>query len=208
MSQPQDDARHFRKIDVSAERVARVYAESLLASAGDEAEDLGDELNELVNVACKKDPQIYAFLASSTIATKTKTEFFEKFFRGKASDKLVDFLQVVNSHGRLELIHAITSGYTALLDEKKKRVPVVVKTAVPLDDSQRQALKKQLNEIFHVEPILHEEVDSELLGGILVRIGDWQFDGTVKARLNQLKNQLLERSSHEIQGRRDRFCTV
>ncbi len=56
--------------------------------------------------------------------------------------------------------------------------------------------------------MLDEQIDPELLGGLIVRVGDWQFDGSVKARLNQLKNQLLERSSHEIQGRRDRFCTV
>jgi F-type H+-transporting ATPase subunit delta len=208
MSQPLEDARHFKKIDVSAERVARVYAESLLSAAGTEADALGDELNELVNIAMKKEPQLYAFLSSGTIATKIKAEFFEKHIRDKASDKLVNFLQVLNNHGRLDLVHAIAGSYAVLLNERNKRMPVVVKSAVALDDGQRAALKKQINEIFHVEPILHEEVDSELLGGLLVRVGDWQFDGTVKARLNQLKNQLLERSSHEIQGRRDRFCTV
>jgi F-type H+-transporting ATPase subunit delta len=208
MSNPLEDVKQFKKTDVSAERVARVYAEALLQSAGNEADSVGDELVELIQVACKKEPNLYPFLASGTIATKTKSEFFEKYFRGKSSDALVNFLQIVNAHGRLDIIHAIAASYRTLLNEKKKRVPAFVKSAVALDEPQRQALKKQLNDLFHVEPLLEEQVDPELLGGFIVRVGDWQFDGTVKARLNKLKNQLLERSTHEIQGRRDRFCTV
>jgi hypothetical protein len=86
MSNPLDDVKHFKKTDVSAERVARVYAEALLQSAGNEADSVGDELVELIQVACKQEPNLYPFLASGTIATRTKAEFFEKHFRGKASD--------------------------------------------------------------------------------------------------------------------------
>lgn len=208
MSNPLEDVKLYKKVDVSAERVARVYAEALLNSAGDQAESVADELNELIQVACRKEPNLYPFLASGTIATRTKAEFFDKHFRGKASDALVDFLHVVNNHGRLDILHAIAASFRMLLNEKKKRVPAYVRSAVALDDTQRQALKKQLTDLFQVEPLLEEQVDPDLLGGFVVRVGDWQFDGTVKARLNQLKNQLLERSTHEIQGRRDRFCTV
>jgi F-type H+-transporting ATPase subunit delta len=208
MSNPLEDAKLFKKVDVSAERVARVYAESLFKAAGSEVETVGEELDDLVYVAFKKLPDLYAFLSSSTIATGTKKELIEKHFHGKASDCLVNFLQVLNDHSRLSLLPAIAGSYRELVDEKNKRVTVFVTSAVSLDDGQREALKKQLNEQFHFEPMLEETIDPELLGGLVVRVGDWQFDGTVKARLNQLKNQLLERSSHEIQGGRDRFCTV
>lgn len=208
MSNPLEEAKQFKKADVSAERIARVYAESLFNAAGGEAEAVGEELRELVEVACKKEALLYPFMASGSIASKVKKEFFEKNFRGKASDTLVDFLQVLNNHGRLELLQAIAQGFRELVNEKSKRVTAFVKSAVALSDDQRQALKKQLNDMFHVEPMLDEQLDPELLGGLIVRVGDWQFDGSLKARINQLKNQLLERSSHEIQGRRDRFCTV
>ena len=208
MSNPLEDARLFKKVDVSAERVARVYAESLFKAAGSEVETVGEELHDLVYVAFKKLPDLYAFFSSGTIATSTKKELIEKYFYGQASDSLVNFLQVLNNHNRLALLPTIAGSYRELVDEKNKRVPVFVTSAVALDDGQREALKKQLNSLFHFEPMLEETIDPELLGGLVVRVGDWQFDGTAKARLNQLKNQLLERSSHEIQGRRDRFCTV
>lgn len=208
MSNPLDDAKLFKKVDVSSERVARVYAESLFNAAGSEAESVGAELHELVYQGFRNLPDLYAFFSSGTIANGTKKDLIEKHFHGKASESLVNFLHILNNHSRLELLPAIADSYRELADEKAKRVPVLVTSAVALDETQRDALKKQLNNLFHVEPMLEERIDPELLGGFIVRVGDWQFDGTVKARLNQLKNQLLERSSHEIQGGRDRFCTV
>lgn len=208
MSNPLEDAKQFKKVDVSAERIARVYAESLFNAAGSEAESVGEELHDLVFDLFKKLPDLFAFFSSGTIASGTKRDLIEKNFQGKASDTLINFLQILNNHSRLDLLPAIAADYRELVNEKSKRVQVFVTSAVALDDGQREALKKQLNELFQVEPMLVERIDPELLGGLIVRVGDWQFDGTVKARLNQLKNQLLERSSHEIQGGRDRFCTV
>lgn len=209
MSNPLADAKLHKKVDVSAERIARVYAEALFdAAPKGEADSLNEELRELVELAYRKVPSLAQFFASGTINKKVKAEFIDKNFRGKGSETLVNFLQVINNHGRLDLLFAIAAGYQQLVDEKNKRASVVVKSAVPLEDNQRTSLKKQLKTMFDIEPMLDEQVDPELLGGFLVRYRDWQFDGTVQARLNQLKNQLLERSSHEIQGRRDRFCTV
>lgn len=208
MSNPLEDAKKFKTVDVSAERVSRVYADALFRAAGSNADEVGEEFRELVRTAFTEVPDLYPFLASGTIASRTKREFIDKHFLGKASETLVSFLQVLNNHDRLALLPPIAVCYRDLLDEKHKRQQVFVRSAVKLTDEQRTALKKHLKEMFHVEPTLNEEVDPELLGGLIVRVGDWQFDGSVKARLNQLKNQLLERSSHEIQGRRDRFCTV
>ena len=56
-----------------------------------------------------------------------------------------------------------------------------------------------------MEPVLDVQVDPELLGGLVVRVADWQFDGSVRSRLQNLRNQLIENSSHEIQSGRDRF---
>ncbi|HQR06070.1 MAG TPA: ATP synthase F1 subunit delta [Gemmatales bacterium] len=208
MSNPLEDAKLFKKVDVSSERIARVYAESLFKAAGSEAESVGEELHDLVFDTFRKLPDLYAFFSSGTFANGAKRDLIEKNFQGNASDTLINFLQILNNHDRLELLPAVATSFRELVDKKNKRVPVFVTSAVALDDGQREALKKQLNNLFHVEPMLEERIDPELLGGLIIRVGDWQFDGTVKARLNQLKNQLLERSSHEIQGGRDRFCTV
>ena len=56
-----------------------------------------------------------------------------------------------------------------------------------------------------IEPLLEEKVEPELLGGLVVRIGDWVYDASVRTRLDEIRNQLIERSSHGIASGRDRF---
>ena len=58
-----------------------------------------------------------------------------------------------------------------------------------------------------LEPILDLTLDPELLGGLIVRVGDWQYDGSVSGRLKTLRDHLIARSSHEIQSGRDRFSS-
>jgi len=93
MSNSLEDAKLFKKVDVSSERIARVYAESLFNAAVGEAESVGEELHDLVHVAFKKLPDLFAFFSSGTIATGTKKDLIEKHFLGKASDILVNFLK-------------------------------------------------------------------------------------------------------------------
>jgi hypothetical protein len=58
-----------------------------------------------------------------------------------------------------------------------------------------------------MEPILVSHVDAALLGGVKIRIGDMQIDATVRNRLDNLRNQVIASSSHEIQSRRDQFSS-
>src|SRR5262249_56227312 len=82
---------------------------------------------------------------------------------------------------------------------------VEVRSAAPLDDDQRDRLRRELQETFHLEPLLETEVDPELLGGMLVRVGDWVYDASVRTQLETIRNQIIARSSHEIQSGRNRF---
>jgi F-type H+-transporting ATPase subunit delta len=54
---------------------------------------------------------------------------------------------------------------------------------------------------------LQEQVDPDLLGGLIVRVGDWVYDASVRRELETLRSELIARSSHEIQSRRDQFSS-
>jgi F-type H+-transporting ATPase subunit delta len=82
---------------------------------------------------------------------------------------------------------------------------VKVRAAAPLSSDQETKLKAELRDTFRLEPILDVGIDPTLLGGMVVQVGDWRYDGTVIARLDQLRNQLLVKSNDQIQSRRDRF---
>ena len=65
----------------------------------------------------------------------------------------------------------------------------------------------QLRDLWQREPILESAVDPDLLGGLVVQVGDWLYDASVRTQLETLRNQLITRSSHEIQSGRDRFSS-
>lgn len=196
--------------DVSAQRVARVYAEALLNAAErrGQADALLDEYESLVNDLFRADPMFEAFLASAAVGREHKREVLRKVFEHRASELFFNFLMVVNQHERLELLRLILQACKALRDQRARRIHVQVRSAVPLADDHRQQLEHVVRESFQLEPVIESRVDPDILGGVVVRIGDWLFDGSVKNRLERLRQELIERTSYEVQSRRDQFCTA
>ena len=193
--------------DVGAQRVARVYAEALLRAAENQgqADAVLDEFTALVGEVFPKDPQFEEFLASGSIGRDRKAKALRDIFENRATPVFADFLMVLNNHERLGLLRPILAAYRELYDERARRIRVQVRTAVPLPDDQRARLQQQLHETFHLEPVLETRVDPDLLGGMVVRVGDWLYDASVRTQIENLRNQLIARSSYEIQSGRNRF---
>jgi F-type H+-transporting ATPase subunit delta len=196
--------------DVSAQRVARVYAEALLNAADKQkqSDEVVEALESLIRDLFQAEPQLEAFLTSSAIGRERKAQLIDKVFESRASDLFVNFLKVLNRHERLNLLRPILAAAKELRDERAKRIRVQVRSAVPLANDQENRLRQQLRDALKLEPVLQTQVDPELLGGMMVRVGDWLYDASVRARLESIRNQLIERSSHEIQSGRDRFSVA
>jgi F-type H+-transporting ATPase subunit delta len=105
----------------------------------------------------------------------------------------------------LEVTRAVYAQVQKLYDELRGRVRVEVLTATPLDDSQTRTLESSLRHILGGEPQMHPSVDASLIGGVVLRVGDTVYDGSVARQLAQVQEQMINRSVHEIQSRRDRF---
>jgi F-type H+-transporting ATPase subunit delta len=195
--------------DVSAQRVARVYAEALLnaAQAANQVEDVLGEVESLVGEVFRADPNVEAFLTRSAAGRERKAALIRKVFANRASEVMLNFLLVLNDHDRLDLLRGIAAEARELHNQRTNRVRVHVTTATPLPDDQRERLLDELRRTFQFEPILQQSVNPDLLGGLVVRVGDWLFDSSVRSQLDTLRKQLIERSSHEIQSGRDRFSS-
>jgi F-type H+-transporting ATPase subunit delta len=195
--------------DVGALQVARVYAEALLNAAeqAGQADEVIEDFEALQRALEVPRSELRRFFASGVISRDTRAEVIRKAFEGRANPLLVNFLLVVNEHERTTLLPAILFELVHLRDERKKRLPVTVQAAVQLTDEQIETVARAVREGLKLEPVIEVKIDPELLGGILLRVGDWVFDGTVRTRLNDLRNQIIARSSYEIQSGRDRFST-
>jgi F-type H+-transporting ATPase subunit delta len=191
-------ARHETVMDATSQRVAKVYAEALLAAADqrNQTDQVLEELGSLVEDVFRADPQLEAFLASGAISRKPKAEAIRRGFEGKASETFLNFLLVLNEHQRLDLLRAILRAARELRDERAGRLPVLVTSAAPLPDDQREQLLHDLRARYNKEPVLTLRVDPALLGGLVVRVGDWLYDASVRARLENIRKQLIERGSH------------
>jgi F-type H+-transporting ATPase subunit delta len=201
--------RHATVFDDQVRRVARVYAEALLASAEQrgQAAQVLDDLEGLVREVLDRHPQFEIFLSSAAVGRERKKEAILHAFGG-SGDILVNFLLVLNEHDRLDTLRAVAITYRELYDAKSGRILVRVQSAIPLTHEQQERLRQELRETFRREPVVEASVDPELLGGMVVRVEDWVYDASVRTRLANLRKQLIERSSHEIQSRRDRFRSV
>jgi F-type H+-transporting ATPase subunit delta len=196
--QPAKGHGHRTALDVSAQRVARVYAEALLdaAEAKAQVEPVLAELGSLFDDLFRDSPELAAFFLTAGISRRAKKAVLEQSFTGRVSDVFLNFLLVLDDHDRLYLLPYIRPIVHELADERAGRMAVQVSSAVPLPEDQRERLRQQLRDTFRKEPVIEEKVDPDLLGGLVVRVGDWLYDASVRTRLENLRKQLIERRSH------------
>ncbi len=200
---------HRQKADVGAQRVAHTYAEALLNNADKQnrARETLDEFDALISEVFAVKPDLEKFLSSMAVSREAKGQVLRSTLTGRVSDLLTNFLLVVNDHDRLDLLRSILAAYRGEHERRTSRKRVLVRSAAPLPDDQRERLLGELRASFQCEPVLEIQVDPDLLGGLEVRVGDILFDGSVRTRIDTLRKQLIERSSHEIQSGRDRFSS-
>jgi F-type H+-transporting ATPase subunit delta len=179
--------------------VGRIYGQAMLALAEEqgEAEALLEELGELVKFL-DTHPELEDFLGSPLIEGDERAPAMERIFRGRASDLLVDSLQVINRKGRLHLLRAVAEAYRLAYREMRGLVDVTVRTAVPLSEPQRARLTEVAARFTGRKPSLIERVDPSILGGLVVETSGQKIDTSVATRLRELSAALERRASQEI----------
>jgi F-type H+-transporting ATPase subunit delta len=187
--------------------VVRRYADALVSAAVKEgsAESTLDDLDAIENEIFKSYPRFARVLASSQVSTEQKDRILVDVFGDRVSSLVLRFLRVLNRHGRLGLATAAGREARRIWDRRHKRVPVYVRVAVALDESQQAQLSKQVSRMISATPVLHMTTDPSLIGGLVVQVGDQVYDASVSNRLEKLRQRLMEGKTHEIQSRRDQF---
>ncbi|MHC5111802.1 MAG: ATP synthase F1 subunit delta [Planctomycetota bacterium] len=180
--------------------VATVYAESML----DLAEQVGEGdflLEELLHLAqlLEQDDALARFFSTPTVDTQTRKESIEKIFRGRASDILVNSLQVLNEKERLDIFSAVAVAYQEEHRKLRGQVQVEVVTAVPLAESARERIKAMTAKYAGKEVLLVERIDESLVGGLIVQLGDKKFDGSVVRGIRRMNEKLHDRAISELQ---------
>jgi len=207
-----------RRLDVGAQQLATVYAQAFLdavdaaaakgAPGGSDsvrAEAVLAELDGFLAEGIDRFPKLEAVLTSALISPDKKAALLDRVFKGKLSPLLLSFLKVLAHHGRLDILRSVHWAAHKLFDESRKVARVEVSSAVPLDEPLKARLTESIRQMTGGSPVLEMHVQPDLIGGLVMRIGDSVYDGSISTRLNKLRQQMIDRSVHEIQSRRDRF---
>jgi len=186
--------------------LARIWSASIAALAVEAGRDdeIADELESVVELF-DSSPDVEALLTSPVIDDEKKRALIEKALRGRASDLLVDALQVMREKDRLDILRAVAKAYRTEWLGRRRRIEVRVVTAVPLTDELREALRRAASKRTGMEASLDERVDPSLLGGLVVTIDDQKFDDSVSRELDLIEERLLARASHELHSGKTYF---
>ncbi len=187
--------------------VVRHYAEALVnaADAENQAEAALEDLEAIDREVLRAYPKLGQILGTSQVSGAEKDRILVAVFGDRVAGVVLRFLRVLNRHGRLGLLSALPGEARRIWDRRHKRVPVLVRTAAPLDQGQEQALRERVAGMIAATPIMQITTDPSLIGGLIVQVGDQVCDASVRNRLEKLRQRLIEGKTHEIQSRRDQF---
>lgn len=174
------------------EEVATVYARSLFEVASERGalEDVREQLGQFAD-ALDENRELMTFFFSPYFSTKEKKEGLERAIED-AEPAFLNFLQALLERNRMPAIFRIRAEYESLWDEKNKLIPVQVTSAVSLDEDTVRSIGDRISEQTGNEIEMTTTIDPEILGGIVLRVGNFILDASIRNRLNQLRKQVAQ----------------
>jgi F-type H+-transporting ATPase subunit delta len=172
-------------------RVARRYAQALLDLAGASGE-LDQVLADLqvVRRAVAGVRALDLFLKNPVIRKEKKKEIIAQLFREKIHSTTFSFLLFLLEKGREEMIPDVVDQYTALLDEQNGVVGLDLRSAVRLSADDEEKMRQSFERLTGKSVRLEVRQDPSLIGGVVVRVGDTVYDGSLRRQLEVLRQRL------------------
>lgn len=187
-----EQAEHSTVLDSDEQQVGTLYARALLSAADAAVDEIVAELEALVSECLDKNQALETALASPRISQEEKEGMLDRIFRGRINATLLNFLKVLCRRDRIGALRAIQASATEMLEVQQGKQRVIVSTAQPLTEDQKQQIAKAFHGAFGKQAVLVERVDETLLGGIVLRIGDQVVDGSVLGRMESIRSAVTQ----------------
>jgi F-type H+-transporting ATPase subunit delta len=176
---------------LAGEDVIRGYAQALFSvvSAEGELDRVEDELFRFGKVL-QTNHELKQALSDRSLDLAQREKVLEELLEGKVSPHTLGLVKFIVAQGRARQLPQILEGLSELAAEARNTVVADVRSAVPLDSKQRERLEKSLSKATGKKVEVKVIVDPSLIGGVVAKVGDTVIDGTIKRRLEQLREQL------------------
>jgi F-type H+-transporting ATPase subunit delta len=178
---------------MSDRRVAKRYAEGFLAFAKDTI-GAKNGLEELIRLGeiLEKSPDLLKFLKNPEISYSQKAEFIEKTFKGLFSEETREFIKLVVEKHRSEEAADIAQEARELYYTEMGIERAVIRSARPLSPELLNIIKDRLEEKSGKKLEVETDVDPDLIGGIQAIVGHVVIDGSIKRKISELREHLME----------------
>jgi F-type H+-transporting ATPase subunit delta len=172
------------------EEIAQVYARSFFEAAQQEGsiDLLREQLGQFAD-ALNDDRELAMFFFSPYFSSQEKSDALEHAVTG-ADPYTINFLRLLIDNHRMPVIFRIRREYDRLWEEANKLLPVEVTSAIELDEATLGSLTKRISERTGQRIELSTRVEPDILGGIVVRVGNTILDASIRNRLEQLRRQV------------------
>lgn len=176
---------------VAAAEVAQPYAQALLSIA--QSKNLTEEFGKMRGLSWDCSEQTNSYTTSSaTRLFRLRTKALIKQILGEGSNPyLRNFLLILVDKRRIAFLESIFQQYLALLRQLNQTVLAEVISAVPLTEAQQQAIIQKVIAISNARQVeLETKVDSELIGGVIIKVGSQVIDASIRGQLRRLSLRL------------------
>ncbi len=174
------------------EEISQVYARSLFEVAEEQGnlDVVKAQLDEFAT-ALHENRELAVFFFSPYFAAEEKKDGLHRAVTG-AEPAFMNFLEALIERHRMPAIFRIRTDFASLYDKTNKLLPVTVTSAVELDQKTIESLGKRIGEQTGNEIELSSQVDPEILGGIVLRVGNFIMDASIRTRLEQLRREVAQ----------------
>jgi ATP synthase F1 delta subunit len=174
------------------EEIADVYSRSLfeVANEHDKLDRVRDELGTIAD-ALAQDRQLQVFFFSPYFSTEEKRDGLRRMVVD-GDPAVVNFLELLIEKHRMPVLFRIRRQFDVLYDRAHRRLPVHVTSAVPLDEGVVRELERRIHEQTGQNVQLESRVDEDILGGIVLRVGNSILDASIRHRLEQLRREVAK----------------
>ncbi len=170
--------------------IARPYAQALfeLAQAQNDLSGWNDRLQLLTAVSV--DPDFAELAANPRVSSQQLADLIISICGERVGDEGKNLVKLLSRNGRIGAMQDIANAFSSRKDEAEKVIVATMVTAVVIDDRQRQAYAQALQSTLGRSVELEFKIDEQLIGGAVIRAGDWVVDGSVKTQLEQLEGAI------------------
>ena len=174
--------------------VARRYAAALADVVGqpNETNEVQAELLQFEKIMTES-PLLGEIFGNPSVPYEQKSKVLETLLgKTKPRPTTANFLRVLLRNQRLAELPFVNQRFAAVLQERAGVVAAEITTAQPLAETEKTALQARLEAVTGKKVLLKYQINDEIIGGIVTRIGSTIYDGSVKSQLENLKTQLIK----------------